>query len=108
MEKMILVVGSSRYDFEDEKTGRKINGTKVNYIDFTSQKDDENLVGYVVSTETIDYHRFHEVSSGSGFYKVQVGFDLSGKKPKVVFEKLTFVAPVDLADLVNKVTPKAS
>jgi len=107
MEKLILVTGSSRYDFKDEKTGRSITGTKVNYIDFSAQKVEEDVKGYVVSTETIEYHRFHEVENGCGFYRVNIGFDLTGKKPKVIFEKLTFVVSVDLGDLVNKL-PKSA
>lgn len=104
MEKVILVLGASRYDFKDEQTGRAISGVKLTYVDFSSEKDEENMIGYVVSNETIDYHRFHEVNEGSGFYAVTLNFDLSGKKPKVIFEKLRFVSPVNLNDLVNKKT----
>lgn len=100
MEKMIFVLGANRYDFEDEKTGKQIRGVKLHYVDYGAEGDNENINGLIPSTETIEYSRFYEIE-GPGFYIVTLGYDLSGRKPKVVFERLRLVQPMDFNDYVG-------
>ena len=105
--KMIFVLGINRYDFKDEQTGRQIAGAKLHYIDFTSKNDNENVSGNIPSTENLPYSMFNEID-GSGFYSVSLGFDLSGRKPKVVFEKLMLVERMSFADYASQYITKSA
>jgi hypothetical protein len=105
-QKMIFVLGARRYDFKDEQSGKQVAGVKLHFIDFTSVDPNQDVSGFIPSTETLPFARFGEID-GPGFYNVTLGFDLSGRKPKVVFEKLVLVQKMDFADFVGKMAKSA-
>lgn len=101
-EKMLLVLSASRYDFKAED-GRRLDGTKFTFVDPTGQKAEENVVGYVIKEERLDYDRFNDFAKGPGFYRTVLGIDLTGKKPKVMYERFEYCGALNAVDLLAKI-----
>ena len=82
----VLILGASRYEFEDEKTGRAVKGTTVHYVAL-SPVNEENKVGLSPAKATLSYSYFEQFE-GVTFPCVAeptITLDFSNKKNQIKF-----------------------
>jgi hypothetical protein len=95
----VVVLGANRYNFEDEKTGKTIEGCKVHYIN-VGTTEEENVTGSIPKAENMPYKYFNELGQVPGVYNAKVQFNMNGRKivAKIVefkfVEAVTFELPV--------------
>lgn len=96
----VVVLGASRYDFEDEKTGRPISGTKIHYVPTAADPTAQNQLGLIPKSETMPYEFFGKLVTVPGIYDAEIQMQMSGRslRAKIVdfafVEAVTFELPV--------------
>lgn len=90
----VVVLGASRYDFEDEKTGRSISGTKVHYVPVGADDSVDNQVGLIPKAETMPYEFFGKIVTVPGIYEANVQMQMSGRSLRAKITDFKFVEPV--------------
>ncbi len=89
----VVVLGASRYSFEDEKTGREIEGCKVHYITIGDQGSEDQL-GSIPKSETMPYSYFKELAKVPGLYDATVTMQMSGRQLKAKITDFKFLEAV--------------
>lgn len=89
----VVVLGATRYAFEDEKTGREIEGCKVHYVPIDSSAEN-NQRGLIPKAETMEYSFFNELSTVPGLYEATVAFSMAGRNLKAKISDFSFIEPM--------------
>ncbi|RJG23305.1 hypothetical protein [Paenibacillus thiaminolyticus] len=89
----VVVLGASRYAFEDEKSGREIEGCKVHYVPIAASTEN-NQKGLIPKAETMEYSFFNELGTVPGLYEATVTFSMSSKNIKAKVSNFSFIEPV--------------
>lgn len=89
----VVVLGASRYSFEDERSGREVEGCKVHYVSLESVNE-ENSKGLLPKSETMEYGYFKELGTIPGVYEANVQFVLQGRGLKAKITDFKFLEPV--------------
>lgn len=89
----VVVLGANRYSFEDEKSGREIEGCKVHYVTMDSGEE-ENQMGMIPKSENMPYAYYNQLGQVPGVYDATVTFQLSGKTLKAKISNFKFIEPV--------------
>ncbi len=86
LEKEMIYVGCSRYDFTPDGEKESISASKAFLIDFTQLKKDKDKVGMVVSELRGDYSLFEKLRNLEPLkpYKFSLAITVDGKKSTVV------------------------
>ena len=98
-----LVLTVLKWEFRDEKSGEMKKGVTVHYIDPASTFDQEEKIGSKLNKTSADIKFFSDFGTLPGKYNL--GWRLEsgspGKEQKVKLDKVEFIAPVDLANLLE-------
>lgn len=92
----VLVLGASRYDFEDRQTRQQLKGCTVHYVPLQLDNTKTDVVGYKPAKATLDFDKFG-LFSGKEFpirAKATLTVDLAANKIKVT--NFTFMGAVKL------------
>lgn len=86
LQKEMVYVGCSRYNFTPEGEKDSISATKAFLIDYQQVKDERDKVGMVVSELKADYNLFEVLRTLEPLkpYKFDMAVTVDGKKTTVV------------------------
>lgn len=94
METMkVVVLGANRYNFEDDKTGRTIEGCKVHFINI-GNKPGENELGSIPKAQNMEYSFFNQLGQVPGIYEAQLQMNMSGRNIRMDIVDFKFIEPV--------------
>lgn len=99
MEMTVIVLGVSRYSFQDDQN-RNVAGTKVHYVP-VDQNSEENVYGCIPQSATMS-HEFFETMNKShvpGLYKAKFTVQMSGRRPQLRVQDFEYVQKVDFNKL---------
>jgi hypothetical protein len=102
MKELVFVAFSNRYDFEDQKTGRKIKGANVHYIASGQEALEDKGNGYGKKLEKLgmNYEDCEFFREGTGIYEIDYEMGLSQSKPVITSSRL--LEKIDLEGFFEK------
>lgn len=77
----VMILGASRYEFEDDKSKRTVKGTTVHYVQMVPANE-EDKVGLFPTKATLPYE-YYEAVKGKTFplyADASISFDLANKR----------------------------
>lgn len=89
----VVVLGANRYSFDDEKTGRTVEGCKVHYISLDNSTGD-NEIGSIPMSQSMEYSFFNKIGQVPGIYEAVTALDMRGKKLGIKIVDFKFIDPV--------------
>jgi hypothetical protein len=93
-----LLLHARRYDFADEKTGRKVQGVKLTYLTGDIEHTDDQM-GQVPLSISAPYETWRDLGAVPGFYDVEFRQRPGkGGKPELKAVGLSLVQGLDLDD----------
>lgn len=97
----VVVTGVTKYSFEDNSTGKLIEGCNVHFLNLETE-DNGNLVGYVPMKSSIPYDQFKKFTSLEypQHCRATVKLFLASKRPSVKFTDFDPVGAIDLMEAV--------
>lgn len=101
----VVVTGVTQYSFEDQNTGKLIEGCNVHFLNLETEEN-SNLVGYVPMKSAIPYDSFKKFShlEYPQFCKATIKLLLSGKRPSVKFINFEPIGNINLSDSFPQTT----
>jgi len=97
-----VVLGVQSWELEDEKTGKKLDGISVHYIDPASPSDSEDSVGIFPAKLTADKKLMDKFTSLPGRYKFDIGLKrIAGGKTGVELNSVDYVGSVSFGSSSN-------
>ena len=98
----VIILGASKYSFEDRETGRQIEGCKVHFLNL-EEMDEENVTGFIPSSANMPYKYHEAVRSLELPHLAEAGVTVSftGKKPTVKIASFDPIKPFPLFALNN-------
>lgn len=86
---VVTVLAASRYSFEDEKTGRLIEGTKVVYYPHDVEVEPDRL-GYQVANAKLPYSDFAHFQSKAFPFDAEIDYAITIKAGNPTFKVKAF------------------
>ena len=73
-----IVLGVQSWELEDEKTGKKLDGISVHYLDPASPADSEDSIGIFPAKLTADKKLMEKFTTLPGKYRFDIGLKRTG------------------------------
>ena len=104
-----IVLGVQSWEIEDEKTGKKLDGISVHYIDPLDRSDDEESKGIFPAKLTAKSSLRDSFTTLPGKYKFDIGLKrTAGGKTGVELKSVKYVGSVSFSAVPNTPIPNKS
>lgn len=97
----VIVLGANRYSFEDQKTGKQVEGCKVHYVPVSGEESD-HTIGSIPQSVNMPYAYFNKLNQVPGVYDAELKMGMRGRNMTLTVAEFKFVSVLDFGVAASK------